>query len=297
MGLRCRRGRGLLCVAVIVVTTAVAALASGAQAQGSRAGTATTPATVPSASSAGSALGRLDERLSALETELRTTTGRVEQLSFRLDQLSNRLETVLSDLEVRLRAADSESPAPGAAAPAGGAASAAAAGAGRTTEPRSQDTSAATTPPASGASPRPADEAPPAPAGALPDAPPEQQYAYAFDLLRQTNYAAAETAFKSFLERHPDDELANNASYWLGETYYVRKDYVKAAETFLDAYQQHKSGPKAPDALLKLAMSLGQLGKKAEACTTLGELNRAFPQASERVKSKAREEGSRLECR
>lgn len=243
----------------------------------------------------GFALARIDERLSALEAELRATTGRVEQLSFRLDQLTNRLDIVVSDLEMRARGEGSGSAAPGAAAPVGGAA----AGAGRSTTPSPGDTpqSAGAASPATGAAARPAVDAPASSAGALPNAPPEQQYAYAFDLLRQTDYAGAETAFKAFLERYPDDDLANNASYWLGETYYVRKDYVKAAETFLDAYQQHKNGPKAPDALLKLAMSLGQLDKKTEACTTLGELKRAFPEASERVKSKASEEGARLGCR
>lgn len=268
-----------------------------AGAQSSRVGTATAPGSAPTAGVATSALARLDVRLTALEQELRATTGRIEDLSFQLQRLNQRFDTTLSDLEVRLDQIDGGaggstiSPS----APSDGGVGAAGAGG------APSETTLARTPPPEQKTAPPEQKTPPpsetpAATGALPGGTPEEQYAYAFGLLRQAKYPEAEVAFSAFLEKHPDDELANNAGYWLGETYYVRKDYVKAAESFLNVYQKQKTGPKAPDALLKLAMSLGQLDKRNEACTTLNELKRAFPEAPERVKGKARDEGQRLGC-
>ena len=71
---------------------------------------------------------------------------------------------------------------------------------------------------------------------------------------------------RSFIQRYPNDSLAGNAQYWLGETYYVRKDYNNAAAVFAEGYQKYPKGGKAADNLLKLGMALGQLGQKTDAC-------------------------------
>ena len=83
---------------------------------------------------------------------------------------------------------------------------------------------------------------------------PDEQYQFAFDLMRQTKYADAERALSTFVDEYPDHPLAGNASYWLGETYYVRKDYSNAAQTFAETFKKFPQSGKAPDSLLKLGM-------------------------------------------
>lgn len=131
---------------------------------------------------------------------------------------------------------------------------------------------------------------------ALPEGPPSEQYKHAFGLLRQGRYEDAATNFQQFLERHPDDQLAPNARYWLGETYYVRADYVSAAETFLEAYSQGAKAPKAPDSLLKLGMSLAQLDKIAEACAAFEKVRRDYPDAPAGLRSTLDREMSKHKC-
>ncbi|WP_223291695.1 tol-pal system protein YbgF [Defluviicoccus vanus] len=130
----------------------------------------------------------------------------------------------------------------------------------------------------------------------LPAGSSKEQYAYAFSLMQKASYAEATAAFSDFLQRNPNDSLADNARYWLGESYYARSDYPRAAETFLDAYEKNKTGPKAPDTLLKLGMALGKLDKKKEACASFRELSRSFPNATAQIKDKAAQESQRIGC-
>jgi len=98
------------------------------------------------------------------------------------------------------------------------------------------------------------------------------------------------------VQRYPNDPLAGNAQYWLGETYYVQKDYNNAAAVFAEGYQKYPKGGKAADNLLKLGMSLGQLGQKADACRAFARLDRDFPGAPGNVKERAADEKKRLGC-
>lgn len=235
------------------------------------------------------ALARLEARISSLEEDLRTLTGQLERAAFNARQLDQRLETALADVEARLdrlEGGDRRAYLPPSRE-----------GAGRTVTPPPP------APPQSGSRQEggPGTDAgqpapPPRPGLVLPDGPPETQYAYAFGLLQKAQYDQAQAALTKFIETHPDVTLADNARYWLGETYYVKGDYRGAAESFLDAYESDKRGSKAPDALLKLGMSLARLDKTKEACTTLRELARAYPQAAPRIKSKADLETRRLAC-
>ena len=79
-----------------------------------------------------------------------------------------------------------------------------------------------------------------------------------------------------------------NAQYWLGETYYVRGQYKNAADAFLKGYKKYKSGEKAPDTLLKLGMSLAELGQKDAACSTFNELKTKYPRAPEHIGEEAK---------
>ncbi len=125
---------------------------------------------------------------------------------------------------------------------------------------------------------------------------PKQDYETAYGYLLQQNYSAAEGAFEDFLRRYPDDPLAGNAQYWLGESLYVRGQYKAAASAFLKGYQTYGDGAKAPDSLLKLAMSLDRLGQKDAACSSFDELNARFPNAPSHVKTRALTERQRVGC-
>ena len=109
-------------------------------------------------------------------------------------------------------------------------------------------------------------------------------------------YAEAEQALGAFIDRYPDDPLAGNAQYWLGETYYVRGDYQQAAVTFAEAYKNYPNGAKAPDNLLKLGLSLASLGNSADACGTFAELMRRYPESSPGIVRRARTESQKLNC-
>jgi tol-pal system protein YbgF len=124
----------------------------------------------------------------------------------------------------------------------------------------------------------------------------KQLYETAYGYLLQQDYGAAETSFDDFLKRYPNDALAGNAQFWLGESYFVRGQYKAAAGAFLKGYQTYGRSAKAPDSLLKLAMSLGRLGQKDQSCASFAELNTRYPTASADVKSRAAAERQRSGC-
>lgn len=274
---------------------------------------------VAQGSGADPAVARLEVRLSELERDLRESTGKVEDLSHRVRVLSDRLEKLSSDVDYRL--GQSGPAATGAVAGAGAVAGSTVNEArNQPLSPPSQAAGTLASRPGYGEGPTvlgrlseseaktaaapPSVPEPVTPrttsaqtAAALPEGTPREQYAYGYGLLRKANYDEAEVVFKEFLKENPNDPLAENARYWLGETYYAREDYAQAAETFLDAYQKNKAGPKAPDALLKLGMSLGRLNKIPEACATYNELKTALPDAPVSIKDRARKEGESLGCK
>jgi tol-pal system protein YbgF len=134
------------------------------------------------------------------------------------------------------------------------------------------------------------------PPGELPAGSPEEQYQYAWGLLRGQDYTGAEAALRSFIAQHPQHTLAGNAQYWLGETYYVRKDYRQAAVAFAEGYQTYPNSAKAPDNLLKLGLALAQIGEKSDACEAFAQLGRQFPTAPQSLKDRAQRERQRLAC-
>jgi len=126
---------------------------------------------------------------------------------------------------------------------------------------------------------------------------PKQLYERAYGLLLQQNYAAAEAGFDDFLKRYPNDELAANAQYWLGETHYVRGQYKAAASAFLKVSRSHAKSAKAPDSMLKLAMSLDRLGQRDAACQAYSELVARYPNSPAHVRERAQSERQRAGCR
>jgi tol-pal system protein YbgF len=149
-------------------------------------------------------------------------------------------------------------------------------------------------PPAAAATP-PA-RVPPSPAVAESEPQPQQLYERAYGLLLQKDYSTAESTFEDFLKRHPVHPLAGNAQYWLGETFYVRGQYRPAAAAFLKGYQDYAKSQKAPESLLKLAMSLQRLGQKDAACSSYSEFATKFPNPPAHIKSLSQAERQRSGC-
>ena len=156
--------------------------------------------------------------------------------------------------------------------------------------PKREATAKAEPPPSSDPGPK----SPPGLAGD--DPPPQQLYEQAYGFLLQKDYGAAEQSFDDFLKRHPTHHLAGNAQYWLGETFFVRGQYRPAAAAFLKGYKDHGSSQKAPESLLKLAMSLNRLGQKDAACSSFKELTTKFPTPPAHVRSLAKTERQRAGC-
>lgn len=125
----------------------------------------------------------------------------------------------------------------------------------------------------------------------------DEIYKQAMADLNAGKYMEAAQQFTSLMTKYPDDKLAGNAQYWLGEAYYAQKDYAKSAVAFAKGLEKYKDGNKGADSLLKLGMSMRELGKKEEACTAFKTLPIEFPKAEETLKNKAVEFAKVLECK
>ncbi len=235
-------------------------------------------------------IAEAEVRMTQLENELRSLTGRVEEVSFRLRQISTRLDKLVGDVDFRLGELErGAGPAPSPAA----ADTAAPAGAPPAATGFGQQVQAAA---ARRAGTQQAAVAPAAPAPVLPDGSVMERYNFALSLLRKSEFDRAEQAFSAFLVAHPDHDLAANAQYWLGETYYVRSQFDAAAAAFLQGIKQYPASSKAPDTLLKLGITLRELGQPAEACNTWNELLRSFPDVDSRIRDNAERQKQRTDC-
>jgi tol-pal system protein YbgF len=108
----------------------------------------------------------------------------------------------------------------------------------------------------------------------------DTHYNNAFALLNSKKYAQAAESFSVFLRKYPSDPLIPNAYYWLGESHYVRGDYVRAAQQFRKGYEAAPKGQKAADNLLKLGISLGKIKRNEEACIILQQVVTKFKTAA-----------------
>ncbi|MDD2325751.1 MAG: tol-pal system protein YbgF [Alphaproteobacteria bacterium] len=254
-----------------------------------------------SASAYGNAATGFETRLAAVEDQLRALNGKVEQMDFMTRRLDQTLQKLQADYDQRLTKLENAVPPPQATV----------------RIPSSADSQ--------GQVSAEEGEEVPAVSGSLggvkvagdkitggvinPKTPPlpqkpadygltaQEHYDLAFGLLRQANYEEAEKAFKSFLDKHGDDKLAENAKYWYAETFYVRGKFGDSAIAFAEAYQKNPKGTKAPDSLLKLAMSLGSLDKTQDACDALAALKAKYPTAPSTIRSRADQERTRLKCK
>lgn len=122
-------------------------------------------------------------------------------------------------------------------------------------------------------------------------------YDKAYNAMKKGDYKTAEVGFTSFMKKYPKSDLVGNANYWLGETYYVRKQYEQAVGVFADGFTKYKNNSKAPDNLLKLGLSMKALKRNSDACTAFKELPTAFPKASDSIKKRAKSEAQKLACK
>lgn len=133
-----------------------------------------------------------------------------------------------------------------------------------------------------------------APRPALNDA--QKIYDRALAALRQGSYSDAEADLVQMLNEFPSHELAGHAQYWLGETYYVRQDYKRAAQAFLAGYTKYAKSPKAPDSLLKLGITLIAIEERKTGCDAFAELEAKFPDAPQAIIKRAEIEKRRARC-
>lgn len=254
----------------------------------------------------------IEIRMERVEAQMRDLTGRVEEIANGLDQLKQRVEQINSDFDVRFNqlsgtpsaAAPPRPPAPDnpriAGIPGGG------------VPPGTVVPGPSSNPPSAGLNPifntltppgagPPRGEPPPPNETATADNPlppgsPSEQFNHAFSLVKQADYPGAEAALRAFIAAHPSDPLAGSAQYWLGQTYFARNKYTEAAAAFAEGYKRFPKGPKAPDELLYLGLSLGRADQKKNACLALIQLEQAFPNAGAAIRQRASGEKKRLGC-
>ncbi|MGM0417530.1 MAG: tol-pal system protein YbgF [Thermodesulfobacteriota bacterium] len=117
---------------------------------------------------------------------------------------------------------------------------------------------------------------------------PNKLYSKGLNLLKEKKYKSALDTFDKFLDKFPENSLADNAIYWKGETYYTQKEYSKAAETFKMVTEKYPDGSKCPDALLKEGYSYIELGETKKAEQTLQKLIKLYPFSSAAPKAEVK---------
>ena len=204
----------------------------------------------------------IEDRFNQLQQSLTNLTGQLEQLQNRNAKLQQQMEKMQADYEYRIEQLEKG-------------------GAGRP----------------GGAAPRPAAQAAaPAPTPAAGAANADQLYDEAIKKLQEGDYAAAERGFKTFIQRNPQNKLAGNAQYWLGETYYARRDYNSALTAFAEGYKVYKTSPKGPDNLLKLGITMSVLGRKPDACAVFARFSQDYPRATDLQKRRIEQERQKNGC-
>lgn len=220
-------------------------------------------------------------QINQLEDEVRQLRGMVEEQAHEIESLKARQRDQYLDLDRRLQAiSGGKQSAPRAGAPAsspqGGGesggqprqSSAGAGGSGNAPAGRPPQSTAGNGP--GGESAAPVED----------EASRKQAYEAAFSKLRDGQYADAATGFREFLDRYPGGPLADNAQYWLGESYYVTGNYDIALNAFQSVLSQFPNSAKAPDALLKLGFCYYELKQWEQARDTLGQVKAKYPDSA-----------------
>jgi len=221
-------------------------------------------------------VANLEARIAQLEEQMRNFQGQIEQMQFQVRSMESASQQQATMVEQKLMAMDEQLQGMMSATPA---------------MSQAPVVNHMSTPPEGGASASPAASPP----SALPDNE-RDHYNHAFMLLNQARYEEARRALQAFIERYPRSPLVGNAYYWLAETFYVERDYLQAANHFRKGYEILPEGPKAPDNLLKLGMSLAVMGKSEEACVVYDQIMTTFPNVDPTIEKKVTQERNQLNC-
>ncbi len=246
-------------------------------------------------------------KLSEIENQFQQLTNKFEEINFKLDKLSNRLSKVQADNQLRFqdiesvmisedgskliskkKLNDSDDNLPGSSQPQDlGSISYKS----EETEEKTQKIQSVETTASIVTETFQAEEK------ILPDETPNKQYQFATSFLKVGDYPTAERAFREFVLSNPDHELAGNAQYWYAETFRIRQLYTDAASAYLEGYQKYPKGEKAPINLLKLGVSMVQIGEKDQGCKMINGVEKQYPNANQSVIQKAKYESQKFECK
>ena len=244
-------------------------------------------------------------KLSEIESQFQSLTNKFEEINFKLDKLSSRLSKVQADNQIRFQDLESSISSgnivsnvtketnltnevlPGSSQPQDLGAISYKDNA--TNESSQQITSIDTTATVVTESFQSEEKI-------LPDEAPEKQYEFATSFLKVGDYSTAERAFREFVNLNSDHELAGNAQYWYAETFRIRQLYTDAASAYLEGYQKYPKGEKAPINLLKLGVSMVQIGEKDQGCKMINGVEEQYPEANQSVIQKAKYESKKFEC-
>jgi tol-pal system protein YbgF len=243
-------------------------------------------------------------KLSEIENQFQQLTNKFEEINFKLDKLSNRLSKVQADNQVRFQDLEAafnsgeavknitknttqENILPGSSTPQDlGSVSYKDTLSNETTQKiESVETTASIV-----------TETFQAEEKILPIDTPDKQYEFATSFLKVGDYPTAERAFREFVLSNPEHQLAGNAQYWYAETFRIRQLYTDAAAAYLEGYQKYPQGEKAPVNLLKLGVSMVQIGEKDQGCKMINGVEKQYPKANQSVIQKAKYESQKFEC-
>lgn len=113
-------------------------------------------------------------------------------------------------------------------------------------------------------------------------------YQSAFDLLKSAKYTDAATGFETYLKQYPNGQLADNAYYWLGESYYITRKFDDALSSFATVTARYPQSRKIADAWLKLGYTYYEMKKTSEATAALEKTISTYPDSSAALLAKQR---------
>ena len=125
---------------------------------------------------------------------------------------------------------------------------------------------------------------------------PEELYRNSYEFILSGDYKTAEAGFRDHIDRFPNDPMAADAHFWLGEAVLSQQNYAGAAEIFLDGSKTYPDSKKAPDMLLKLGVSLVGLKQREVACATFAEVAKRYPDSSDALKERVKAEQALAAC-
>ena len=118
-----------------------------------------------------------------------------------------------------------------------------------------------------------------------------------FQSVEAEDYKTAKPALKAFVQKYPGTSASGEAYFWLGEIAWSERDYNTAAINYLKGYKEAPRGEKAPENILKMALTLKELRKNEEACKYIERFIAEFPDAHRDLRNKANSAKIELGCK